>query len=68
MQRRGEQTRRRKKEGLGVLKKAADTGQKVMIPRESYVYAVYVHPVEEQAQINRASGNHDGVALMRWGL
>jgi hypothetical protein len=60
MQRRGEL--RRKKEGLGVLKRVAGRGQ-VMIPRESfYAYAVYVHTVEEQARINGAIGNHDGIA------
>ena len=27
-----------------------------------YVYAVYVHTVEEQVQINGASSNHDDIA------
>jgi hypothetical protein len=54
--------RRRKKEGLGVLKRVAGRGQ-VMIPRESfYVYAVYVHTVEGKARINGGTSNPDGVA------
>jgi hypothetical protein len=60
MEKRGEQ--RRKKEGLRVWKSVAGRGQ-VMIPREFfYVYAVYVHTVEGQPQINGASSSLDGVA------